>query len=113
MPHVLGPGEPRAHVVDRASELAIRGREGLALYEHVLVVGPQARVLERVLGATRLAGVLIGAVNRVLTDGVADRERQDHETEPAEDRRLAMPRAPTPGAGGKVARPIHKGYSRR
>jgi hypothetical protein len=68
----------------------------------VFVVRPQAGALERRLGPVRLAGECVGAVDLVLADGVAEEDGEDDKPKPAEDRGLAVRRAPVAGTGGEV-----------
>jgi hypothetical protein len=100
--HVLRVLQPRDRVLDRGTELRIVDRQRLVLDQDGLVVRPQAGVLERVLGAPRLTGELVGAVDLVLADGVADQKRENDEAEPAPDRHLAVVGAPVSCTGGEI-----------
>src|SRR3954447_13728318 len=101
------PIEPCRGIPDRGLEAGIPDRQRLALDEDALAVRPEAGVLQRVLGTPRLTRELIGAVDLVLPERLAENCGDDHEREPSEDGLLPVLCAPVSGAGGEVASPGH------
>jgi len=57
---------------------------------------------DRVIGGLRLAVAVVLLWDRLLADGAADHERDDHERQPAEDRRFAVAGTPAARARGEV-----------
>ena len=85
-----------------AAELRVADRQAVALDEDDLLDRPHAGAVERLLGLVRLAGEVVDLRDLLRTDRVADREREDDEREPPEDRLLAVPPAPVRHAGRHV-----------
>jgi hypothetical protein len=77
----------------------------LALDEHDLSQRAglfEAGLLEDLVGLVRLAGVAVGLVDLLQTGAHPEHDSGDHEREPAEDRGLAMARAPATHPGRQV-----------
>ncbi len=108
---VLGAPQADDGVGDGGAEGGIANGARAALDQHVLVVGPQARAVQGLLGTMRLAGELVRVPDLVLPDRVAEQERDDDEAQPAEDGGLTVSGAPAGGARGEVAVLVHGGSS--
>ena len=89
-----------ADVADRGSERRIRGLQGRARDERLLLGRLGEVLLERLLRAARLAGVLVCLAQLVRPDHAADHDGRDDEHEPAREDRLLVPRAPAAYPGG-------------
>jgi hypothetical protein len=103
--HVRHGLQPPREVGGRRRHPGAAGaRPGPGLDEHLLVdVVREAGGRDRAICDLGLA-VAHGLVGQLLrADRAADERRDDHEGQPAEDRLLAVPRAPEPGARGEVA----------
>ena len=99
--HVHG-GDSGDHVFDRSREGRILDGERFALDEHALAGRLHELLVEKLVDAARLAhagGVLVD-LGGAADD--AEGEGDDDEREPAEDRGLAVLRAPPAHAPGEV-----------
>jgi hypothetical protein len=96
--------EPPNRLDDDGAERRIVDRLRLRLHEDelALLVDREAAVPDDVIGLAGFADVRVGVVDLVRADGHADRERDDDEREPPEDRRLAVSRAPAAHASRDV-----------
>ena len=100
-------------VASHRPEGGVPDRELVVLDQHELGQSAglgEAGLLEDLVGAVRLADVVVLVVDRLLADSRADHDRGDDERKPAEDRELAMARAPSPHAGGDVSRGMRSGH---
>ncbi len=76
------------------------GLQGRARDERLLLGRLGEVLLERLLRAARLAGVLVCLAQLVRPDHAADHDGRDDEHEPAREDRLLVPRAPAAYPGG-------------
>ena len=99
----LGVGnrsEAALDVADDGSEGRVARGGAVALDEHLLDLMLREGVVDRARGAPGLADPALSGGLGLRPDRAADRERDEHERQPAPDRLLAMLSAPAPGAGG-------------
>src|SRR5207249_2912357 len=71
-----------------------------------------AGLLEDLVGLVGLARVRVLLADVLRADHLADRDRGDHEREPAEDGGLPVARAPAAHPGREVVRALQGGHSR-
>ena len=119
---VLDGGEPLLDVLDGGAVAGALRALRLGLDEDLLTSRLREGVLDDLVGAGGVAGqaLLVGG-DRLGAEAAADQRGDDHEGEPAEDRLLAMLRAPATGSrgevllfhGGSLGRKRHAGIAHR
>ena len=102
--HLREAVERRDRVDDDGAELGVPYgvRSRLDEHELALLVSREAAVADDVVACAGLADVRVGLVDLLRAYGRPDHERGDDEREPAEDRRLAVARAPATHPGRDV-----------
>ena len=99
----VGGGELGDDVGDDGLELGARGRERFALDEDGLVDRvAEAAAVDDLQRAAGVAGLGVGGIERLGADHAAERDGDEHEGEPPEDRDLPVGGAPAAHAGCEV-----------
>ena len=99
----VGGGELGDDVGDDRLELGARGLERFALDEHGLVDRlVEAAAVDDLQRAAGVAGLGVGGLEGLGADHAAERDGDEHEREPPEDRGLPVGGAPAAHAGCEV-----------